>query len=87
MNREQALQDILDGLTPAKLYATVSALADQQPADRRVDVSLPTVMEALAPWLDSWQGADGWAARLRLQQAIIATVARTPELRYAEGDA
>ena len=87
MNLTERSAQILAELTPERLGGLIQDLAAQQPPARRSDVSLPTILDALAQGADLFNGAEGWAAKLELTKAIRDLVGRIPDMRYVEGDA
>jgi len=87
VNAPSWLDEVLAGLTPARLYEIIVHLAQTQATDNREGVGVPAIMEALAAGRDLGSGSAGWAAHLRLRQAIRDTVALIPRLKYIEADA
>ncbi|NLD44906.1 MAG: hypothetical protein GX657_15605 [Chloroflexi bacterium] len=81
------LDKLLASLTPESFGALVRRLAAAQAPGNRAGVSLPALIDALTGGADLGSGPLGWSRQLRLKQAISDLAARTPGLRYIEGDA
>ena len=73
-------------LTPEYLRSTVQYIAATQARDNRFAVSLRDLMDALTKGRDLGTGAEGWAAFLKLKNAISDTVLSIPHMHFIEGD-
>lgn len=82
---EERLNRIVESLTPMRLAEVIEALSQAQPAGHRDNVALPTIIDAIKQDL-SLDGRQGWAAYIRLREAIIAGVAGIAGMRFVEGE-
>lgn len=87
MNGQENLASILAELTPDRLRGIILGIAKTQSSGDRSGVSFPAITDALTGNLDLGSGAEGWAAQLKLKEAIVDTVASIPDMQYVEGDA
>ena len=87
MKVQETLDRILAELTPNRLQGIILGIAKTQSAGNRSGVSFPAITDALTGNLDLGSGAEGWAAQLKLKEAIVDTVASIPDMQYVEGDA
>lgn len=83
---EHSFEQILAALGPGHLREIILRLASTQAPDDREGVGLGPILDALTGVKDLGSGPEGWEAFLKLREAIKATVAQIPRMKYIEAD-
>ena len=83
---KQGLEQVLAALSPGRLRGIILELASTQAPDDREGVTIGAIMDALTGVQDLGSGPEGWEAFLKLREAVKATVAQIPGMKYIEAD-
>jgi len=83
---EYSVEQILAALGPGRLREIILRIASTQAPDDREGVGLGPILEVLTGVKDLGVGPAGWEAFLKLREAIKATVAQIPGMKYIEAD-
>jgi hypothetical protein len=85
-NVENSVEQILAALSPGHLREIILRISQGQAPDNREGVGIGPILDALTGVKDLGAGPEGWEAFLKLREAIKATVAQIPGMKYIEAD-